>query len=162
MAIFEEKVVDDDFYGVVPKSPRFVIYKRGLRESAWSVKQLILYTRSLLMNGNYDPDCRFLIAKLEEGENSIQLFVDRDSYEFVGWNSRDSIHVAGGNLANELSWIPFQGLKKIMQRHLENLCKKSSGTKESPSEVENEVELDAQMVSACYLPLTKTVVAEDV
>lgn len=159
----KEGIIDlDDFDFSMPYSsePHFIIYKEGMAESIWSAEQLILGGRALLMDGKHDPEGSLLVAKLVQGQKSIYLFVDRDSFEFVSQQPKGRAHITSGNLASALRWIPLQGLEKIMKGYLDNLSNNELPLTEKDHGGDN-YDLGEQAVSVCYLPMIKTTIGDD-
>lgn len=94
------------------------IYDQGLG-SCRDVAEMIGAARELLLGSEETADNYALLAKAYQGNRSLLLYVDRDSYEFVAKFPGGQKHVAGGNLANELKHLSAQGLRQMMSRYLE-------------------------------------------
>lgn len=111
-----------------PTNPRrncgpcqFTLYDEGLQASHHgNAYRLITLARELLLNSPETEDDNMLLAKASQGTKDLLLVVDRDNYEFVLRMPGGRIHVAGGNLAEEMKSISTKALEQMMTRYLTN------------------------------------------
>ena len=79
---------------------------------------LVIGARELLYSSADADGGSVLLARARCGDEVLTFTADRDSFEFSLRTAEKKVHVAGGNLASELSGISVQALRQMVARRL--------------------------------------------
>lgn len=100
-------------------SYRFIIYDEGLPcKRDYRVKEFLQSGRDIIMSTVEMAEQRLLLAKVEDGTQSVLLYVDRDCFELTHRQYDKHTGVAHWQWAEECAGMTMEDLEAVMVGYL--------------------------------------------